>query len=147
MKISFANKDMVSDVVQTLINNDYTVKYSVVVNDKSDGDNFLPSLLRLVENGLNKGSLSIKEAERELEGVAEIRAVISKKEPFSPTSDKIKELAEMIKERSKEVPFFDFQNLPYKMGQSGVASAVRDDTVRMYNALPDFLKNAIIIHK
>lgn len=147
MKISFANKDMVSDVVQTLINNDYTVKYSVVVNAKSDEDNFLPSLLRLVENSLNKGSLSIKEAERELEGVAEIRAVISKKEPFIPASDKIKELAEMIKERSKEVPFFYNRNLPYKMGQSGVASAVRDDTVRMYNALPDFLKNAIVIHK
>lgn len=147
MKISFANKEMISDVVQTLISNGYTVKYSVVVNSESDGDNFLPSLLRLVENGLNKGSLSIKEAERELEGVAEIRALISKKETFSPTSDKIKELAEMIKERSKEVPFFDYQDLPYKMSQIGVGNSVREDAIRMYNALPDFLKNSIIIHK
>lgn len=147
MKISFANKEMISDVVQTLISNGYTVKYSVVVNSESDGDNFLPSLLRLVENGLNKGSLSIKEAERELEGVAEIRALISKKEMFSPTSDKIKELAEMIKERSKEVPFFDYQDLPYKMSQIGVGNSVREDAIRMYNALPDFLKNSIIIHK
>lgn len=147
MKISFANKEMINDVVQTLISNGYTVKYSVVVNSESDGDNFLPSLLRLVENGLNKGSLSIKEAERELEGVAEIRALISKKEMFSPTSDKIKELAEMIKERSKEVPFFDYPNLPYKMSQIGVGNSVRKDAIRMYNALPDFLKNSIIIHK